>query len=147
MAHQYSNIVVHLIFSTKERLNLIPEELRPKLWPYLVGIGRNYAIPVLASGGTGNHVHLLIVLPATMALAKAVQVLKANSSRWIGEHGIKFAWQEGYGAFSVSASNVSPVRDYVEHQTEHHAKRTYEDEFLTFLRKTGSKYEGEEVFG
>lgn len=147
MAHQYSNVVIHLIFSTKERLNLIPEELRSKLWKYLAGIGHNYSMTMLASGGTGNHAHVLIVLPANMTVAKACQVLKANSSRWMGQHGIKFAWQEGYGAFSVSASNVATVRDYIEHQAEHHAKRSYEDEFKAFLRKTGTKYQAQEIFG
>lgn len=74
---------------------------------YFVGIGKGHDIPVLCAGGTANHAHLLIALPATMPLAKAVQVLKANSSRWLGEHRFDFAWQEGYGAFSVSTSNVS----------------------------------------
>jgi REP-associated tyrosine transposase len=147
MAHKYPNILIHLVFSTKERRNLIPDELRPILWKYLAGIGRNHKIPVLAAGGTTNHVLLLIALPSDSTIAKAVQVLKANSSRWIGEHGIAFAWQEGYGAFSVSASHTSAVRDYIERQPEHHARRSYEDEFLTLLRKIGVAFEPEQVFG
>jgi REP element-mobilizing transposase RayT len=95
MAHKYPNLLIHLVFSTKDRRDLIPDELRPVLWKYLAGIGRNHAIPVLAAGGTANHVHLLIALPSDVTVAKAVQVLKANSSRWIGEHSIDFAWQEG----------------------------------------------------
>ncbi len=147
MAHKYPNILIHLVFSTKNRQDLIPDNLRALLWKYLAGIGRNHKIPVLAAGGTANHVHLLIALPSDLTTAKAVQVLKANSSRWIGEHGIDFAWQEGYGAFSVSASHLAVVRNYIDHQQEHHAKRSYEDEFLSILRKTGVGFEPEQVFG
>jgi REP element-mobilizing transposase RayT len=147
MSHKYTNILIHLVFSTKDRRDLIPNELRVQLWKYLAGIGRNHKIPVLVSGGTANHVHILIALPTDVPVAKAVQVLKANSSRWIGEHSVDFQWQEGYGAFSVSASHLAVVRSYVEHQQEHHAKRSYEDEFITLLRKTGVAFEPEHVFG
>ncbi len=131
MAHKYPNILIHIVFSTKNRRNLIPNALHALLWKYLAGIGRNHKIPVLAAGGTANHVHVLIALPTDVTVAKAVQILKANSSRWIGEHNIDFAWQEGYGSFSVSASHLQIVRNYIEHQQEHHTKRSYEDEFLT----------------
>ena len=147
MAHKYPNILIHLVFSTKERRDLIPIQLHALLWKYLAGIGRNHNIPVFCAGGTANHVHLLIALPSDVTVAKAVQVLKANSSRWIGEHGIAFAWQEGYGAFSVSASHAPVVRKYIEHQPQHHAKSTYEDEFLTLLKKTGVGFEPDQVFG
>jgi len=147
MAHTYSNNLIHCVFSTKLRRNSIPDELREKLSMYFVGIGKSHDIRVLCAGGTANHAHLLIVLPATLPLAKAVQVLKANSSRWLGEHGFEFAWQEGYGAFSVSASNVDAVRHYIEHQPEHHAKRSFEDEFMALLRKSCISYNPSEVFG
>jgi putative transposase len=147
MAQKYPNVLIHLVFSTKERRDLIPMQLHALLWKYLAGIGRNHNIPVFCAGGTANHVHLLIALPSDVTVAKAVQVLKANSSRWIGEHGIAFAWQQGYGAFSVSASHVPVVRNYIEHQPEHHAKRTYEDEFLTLLKKTGVAFEPDQLFG
>jgi putative transposase len=97
MAHTYPNVLIHCVFSTKQRRASIPDELREKLSMYFVGIGKGHDIPVLCAGGTANHAHLLFVLPATMPLAKAIQVLKANSSRWLGEHGFDFAWQEGYG--------------------------------------------------
>jgi len=147
MAHTYPNVLIHLVFSTKERRDLIPPQLQASLWHYLAGIGRNHKIPVLSAGGTINHVHLLIALPSTTTVANAVQILKANSSRWLGEHGIVFAWQEGYGAFSVSASHAATVRNYIDHQAEHHANRSYEDEFLTLLSKTGVKFEPDQVFG
>ena len=95
MAHTYPNILVHCLFSTKNRVNSIPEELRERLSMYFVGIGKGHNIPVLCAGGTRNHVHLMIVLPATVPLTKAVQVLKANSSRWLGEHGFDFACKRG----------------------------------------------------
>ena len=146
MAHKFPNVLIHYVFSTKRRRDLIPTDLQPRLWRYLGGIGANHDIPVLTAGGTANHAHVLISLPSDVTLAKAVQVLKANSSRWISEHGIAFAWQEGYGAFSVSASNVKAVRDYIDHQAEHHAKRSFEDEFIALLRKSGVAYEPEAVF-
>jgi REP element-mobilizing transposase RayT len=147
MAHTYPNILIHCIFSTKQRRNSIPDDLREKLSMYFVGIGKAHGLSVLCTGGTANHCHLLIVLPATMNLAKAMQVLKANSSRWLGEHGFDFAWQDGYGAFSVSASNVKAVRYYIEHQADHHAKHSFEDEFVSLLQKSGVKYDPEFVFG
>jgi putative transposase len=110
MAHKYPNVLIHCVFSTRNREDLIPDELRLRLWKYFAGIGKNHNIPVLCAGGVANHAHLLIALPSDISLAKAMQVLKANSSRWLGDHGIKFAWQEGYGAFSVISSNAAAVK-------------------------------------
>lgn len=147
MAHRYPDILVHIVFSTKNREHSIPQNLLLRLGAYLFGIGKHHHIPVLAAGGTQNHVHVLIALKPDMTVAKAVQTLKANSSRWIGEHGTKFEWQEGYGAFSVSPTNADAVRHYVLHQSEHHAKRSYEDEFKSMLKKAGVEYKPEEAFG
>jgi REP-associated tyrosine transposase len=147
MAHTYPNVLIHCVFSTKERRSLIPETLAPTLFRYLNGIGANIHVPVIAAGGTDNHVHLLIALPASITLAKAMQTFKANSSRWIGEHGINFAWQNGYGAFSVSASNRDVVREYIAHQADHHRKHSFEDEFVALLKKSGVSYDPKFVFG
>lgn len=148
MAHKFPNVLVHLVFSTKNRQDLLVDDaLRSRLWKYIVGIGKNHGIAVLAADGTANHAHLLIVLPSDMAVAKAVQVLKANSSRWLSEHGIDFTWQEGYGAFSVSPSQVRVVKKYIEQQAVHHARRSYEDEFLALLDKMGIRYERAQAFG
>jgi REP element-mobilizing transposase RayT len=147
MAHKYPNILIHCVFSTKGREDLIPDEMLPRLWKYFAGIGRNHGIPVLAAGGVANHSHLLIALPVGVAPAKAIQVLKANSSRWIHEHGIAFAWQVGYGAFSVSSSNKTAVKDYIEHQAEHHRGRSYEAELEAMIRKSGMRFDPEEAFG
>lgn len=147
MANAYPHVLVHCIFSTKNRRDLIPNDLREKLSMHFVGIGKGQDIPVLCAGGTGNHVHLLIALPASTPLGRAIQVLKANSARWLGEHGFDFAWQEGYGAFSVSSSNVEAVRHYIEHQPEHHAKYSFEEEFVSLLRKCNVAYDPQFVFG
>jgi|SRR5882672_1219718 len=147
MAHTYPNVLIHCVFSTKERRSTIPEKLLPGLLGYINGIGSNIRVPVIAAGGVSNHVHLLIALPPSITLAKAMQTFKANSSRWMGEHGIAFAWQDGYGAFSVSASNLVAVKQYVEHQTEHHRRHSFEDEFVALLEKSGVNYDPEYVFG
>ncbi len=114
MSHTYSQNHIHVIFSTKERQKLIPPRMQPKLWAYMAGIARNHDFLVLSNGGIEDHVHLLIQLPAPLALAKAVSLLKSNSSSWMNEHGTGFNWQEGYGAFSVSASNLGTVVRYIQ---------------------------------
>jgi REP element-mobilizing transposase RayT len=101
---------------------------------------------LLASGGTANHAHLLYVLPATMDLAKSVQILKANSSRWMREHTGRFQWQKGYGAFSVSESNKEKVKTYIANQIEHHKKHSFEQEYLSLLTKHNIKYDLKYVF-
>lgn len=147
MPHTYSQNYLHVVFSTKGRRKLITKEFQPKLWSYMAGIGRNNGFLVLANGGMEDHTHLLIQLPATLALAKAVQLLKGGSSKWVGEHGREFSWQEGYGAFSVSKSNMNTVVKYIANQETHHRKITFEDEFITLLEKHGIEYDPRYVFG
>jgi REP element-mobilizing transposase RayT len=145
MSHTHAWVLVHCIFSTKERANLIPDPV--ELCRYLTGVARAKNITLLAAGGTPNHVHLLIAAPPAIPLAKAVQELKGNSSRWLHERGVHFAWQEGYGAFSVSQSQKSVVADYIAHQAEHHRKWSFEQEFMTLLRKSGASFDSRDVFG
>jgi putative transposase len=137
----YGANFLHCVFSTKDRKDLITPELRPKLWAYLFGIAKNLGIELLAVGGTTNHVHVLIALPPTLRLAEALQKLKANSSRWMGEQGISFEWQKGYGAFSVSLSLLEMVKAYIRNQEEHHRKRSFEEEFRALLQKSGIAYD------
>jgi putative transposase len=146
MSHTYIANFVHCVFSTKNRQNLIPAELQPKLWAYFIGIARNLNITMVAVGGTANHVHISIAPPPTMPLAVAIQKLKANSSRWLGEQGVNFEWQKGYGAFSVSASLVEMVKNYIRRQEQHHQKRTFEEEFLALLKKSGVACDAEHIF-
>jgi REP element-mobilizing transposase RayT len=146
MSHTYSQNHLHVVFSTKERRKLIAPSMQPRLWAYIAGIARNHKFLVLANGGMEDHVHLLIQLPPVLSLAKAVSLLKANSSSWMKEHGMKFAWQEGYGAFSVSASNLAAVERYIANQERHHRRRTFEDEFIALLKKHGIPFDPKFVF-
>jgi REP element-mobilizing transposase RayT len=129
MAHTSTHNYLHIVFGTKERSSLITKELQPKLWSYIVGICRNRDILPFIVGGMPDHVHALVRLPPILPLAKAVSLIKANSSRWLGEHGIRFSWQEGYGAFSVSSSNLRVVEQYIQNQEMHHRKMNFADEY------------------
>jgi putative transposase len=137
MSHTFSKNYVHLIFSTKDRRQIITKELQPRLWAYLTGIGKNHEMIVLAVSGTEDHVHILFHLPPKLALAKAVLLLKANSSKWMTEGGNEFSWQEGYGAFSVSSSNTDSVIQYIKNQEKHHRKFSFEEEFRAILQRHG----------
>ncbi len=108
--------------------------MQPRLWAYIAGIGKNHGIFVRIAGGTHDHAHVLIKLPSELALAKAVRLLKSNSSRWMNTQR-QFAWQEGYAAFSVSTSNFEAVTHYIRNQEIHHRKFTFEQEFLSLLKK------------
>jgi REP element-mobilizing transposase RayT len=147
MAHSFSRNHIHLVFSTKERRNAISREMLPRLWAYLAGICKSYEMIAVAIGGTENHVHILFHLSPKVALAKAVQLLKANSSKWMCEQGIDFAWQEGYGAFSVSSSNLGQVTRYIQSQEAHHRKFSFEDEFRALLKKHHVDFGTEYIFG
>ena len=122
---------------------MLSPDLRDRLWPYLGGIARENKIKALAIGGAADHVHILISLPATLSMSKAIQLLKGNSSKWIRETFPKmhsFAWQEGYGAFSVGISGVDATVAYIRKQLEHHRRHTFHEEFATMLRKHGFEY-------
>src|SRR5207249_3956575 len=113
----------------------------PRLWAYIAGVGRNHQLTVHEIGGHDEHLHLLMSLPATILLSAAVQNLKAVSSKWIREGGLKdFKWQQGYGAFSVSQSNIDSVRRYIREQEEHHKKVSFEEEFRSLLRRHGIEF-------
>ena len=147
MAHSYAQNHIHLVFSTKDREKLIAKPLQRKLWAYMAGICKHNDMLAFAIGGMEDHVHLLFRLPPTITLAHAISVIKANSSRWMREHGTRFAWQKGYGAFSVSSSNVSAVIRYIDTQEHHHRRRSYEQEFKALLDKRGVEYDPKLVFG
>jgi len=134
MAHSYVASLFHVVFSTKERRQLIRADLQPRLWNYLAAVARNHRIRVLAVGGTENHVHILLILPADAKLVDVVRTLKCNSSRWLREMKPLFAWQEGYGAFSVSPSHVERVTRYIANQPEHHHRFSYGDELTAMLQ-------------
>lgn len=144
MAHTYATNFIHCIFSTKDRKPLISPECREGIYAYLGGTARSEGFSLIAAGGTANHLHLLFTLPATYSLATAVQKLKGSSSRWMGKG---FSWQEGYGAFSVSPSQVPAVKEYIRNQEQHHRKRFFEDEFVMLLKNCGVEFDPRYVFG
>lgn len=145
MADTYAKIMVHCVFSTKDRRPTIGEP--EKLWSYLRGIARNLGTDTLAVGGTTNHVHILVGLPSCLTVASLVRDLKANSSRYLNEKQGRFTWQDGYAAISVSPSQVGTVQRYIDSQAEHHAKRSFEEEYVTLLDKTGVRRSAEYTFG
>jgi putative transposase len=133
----------HLVFSTKERRPLIETAWRGRLHAYLGGAVRACGGVAEAVGGTDDHVHLLVGLRATHRLADVLREIKQSSSRWAHETvgANKFAWQEGYGAFTVSVSNLARVRAYVAGQEEHHRRKTFQEEYLALLRQSGVEYD------
>jgi putative transposase len=134
----------HCVFSTKERRSFITPELRDRLWPFLGGIARQNKMKAIEVGGVGDHVHLLLSLPATMSVSKALQLIKGGSSKWIHEtfpNQRGFAWQEEYGAFSVSVSQLDKTVEYIKSQEAHHRKMTFQEEFLALLKKHRIEYD------
>jgi putative transposase len=149
MSHSYVSNLMHCTFSTKDRYPAIDSDLESRLWPYLGGIARENRMKALAIGGTADHVHALLSLPGMMSFSKAVQLIKGGSSKWIHEtvsNQKKFAWQEGYGAFSVSASQVPKTIAYINNQKEHHRKKSFHEEFLELLNKHGIEFDPRYVF-
>jgi putative transposase len=149
MAHTYTNLWTHVLFSTKGRARLLEGELKRRLFAYMAGIIENLKGQPLLINGPSDHVHLLFVLPADLSLSELVKKVKANSSRWVHENWPTyggFAWQTGYAAFSVSQSKVREVKRYIADQEEHHRKVTFQEEVLAFLKKHGIKYEFRFVF-
>ena len=144
MGHTYSNILLHVIFSTKNRAAVITPDLRPRLCEYLGGVARNEFGRALAVGGTADHLHALISLNRDVSIAEAMRKWKSLSSGWVhkefAEHRA-FGWQPGYGAFSVSQSNADAVRAYIARQEEHHRRVTFEEEYRAFLDRHGLSYD------
>ncbi len=149
MSHSYVSNFMHCAFSTKDRHPFIDAELESRLLPYIGGIARENRMKALAIGGTADHVHALLSLPGMMSFAKAVQLVKGGSSKWVhetfAEHR-KFERQEGYGAFRVSASQLPKTIAYINRQKEHHRKKTFQEEFLELLKKHGIEHDSRYVF-
>jgi putative transposase len=150
MSHSYVSNRMHCVFNTKQRRKLIDQELETRLWPYVVGIARQNAFQIVAVGGMEDHIHLLVLLPGPLSVSKALQLIKGGSSKWIHDEFPQhrnFAWQEGYGAFGVSISHVDQTVAYIKNQKQHHRKKTFEEEFIGFLKKHRIEYDPKHVFG
>ena len=134
----------HCVFATKQRRPLITPELRDRLWPFLGGIARQNQMKAIEVGGVADHVHILLSLPPTMPVAKAMQLIKSGSSKWVHETFADqrlFNRQVKYGAFSVSLSQLDPVIDYIKNQPEHHRKISFQEEFLALLKRHKIEYD------
>lgn len=142
--HAFTSCYLHCVWSTKERRPLITPALQSRLWPYVGGIARANKMAAVEVGGVADHLHVLLSLPSTLSISKAIQLLKGNSSKWIHESFPEqetFEWQEGYGAFSIGVSGIEATVDYIRQQAEHHRKRTFKEEFVEFLKKHEMTYD------
>jgi len=138
MANTYTWVHIHYVFSTKNRLPVLSKEIRERLWPYMGGIARENDMLAKAVGGAEDHAHLLLSLPTTLTISKGIQLIKGGSSKWLHETFPKmhdFAWQEGYGAFGVCISNIPDTIAYIAGQEEHHRRKSFQEEYLAFLKK------------
>lgn len=144
MAHTYTNLLTHIVFSTQGRIKLLKKEMRAELFDYISVLVKKKGGKVLAVNGMDDHVHILIELLPTVALSDLMKFIKANSSRWLKERfGKPFAWQRGFGAFSVSRSVEQGVIDYIRDQEAHHSGRSFDDEFIALMRKKGVEFDPE----
>ena len=140
MPKTYVSLYIHCVFSTKGRLPLIPPDVQRPLWSAMVRIARDHGMKALAVGGTRDHSHALLSLPSTIAVSKAVQLIKGASSKWIKDNFNQcstFAWQQGYGAFSVHASFIDNNIQYIQKQQAHHAKKSFVQEYTEILERHG----------
>jgi REP element-mobilizing transposase RayT len=140
MAHTFTCLFLHVIFSTKNRASTISADLAGRLHPYIAGIVQECKGNPLIVNGTPDHVHMLLSMPSGMSLAEMMRLVKANSSRWVHETfpgKNRFEWQVGYGAFTVSGSRLEDVRKYIAGQQEHHKRVSFQEEFRVFLARHG----------
>ena len=136
--------LLHLVFSTKNRVELISPEMEKDLFSYMTGIVRNCDSKLLAINGTADHVHVLVSLSKNWALAGFMEELKKDSSKWIKTKGPEFGdfyWQEGYGAFSIGEANIDKTKAYIARQKEHHRRMTFKEEFVAFLERNKVEYD------
>lgn len=149
MPQSLAQVRIHLVFSTKHRSPDLVSGVRPALHSYLATVLTNLECPALAINAVDDHVHLLFGLARTVALSKVVEKVKSSSSRWLKSQDpalAGFAWQAGYGAFSVSASQVATVRAYITRQEAHHRRTSFEDEFRLLLDRHQITYDEQHVW-
>ena len=145
----FTNLLLHIIYSTKYRKPTIHTEWQDDLYGYIGGIVRDQKGKLLKIGGVEDHVHLLAKLGPTIAISDVLRKIKSNSSKWINERSDvsrKFEWQSGYAAFSVSESKLPAVSEYIANQAEHHRKKTFEEELLAILKKHNIEFDMRYVF-
>jgi len=144
MANTFTNLLFHIVFSTKHRAPFVHESLRERLYGYMGGILREEGGILLEIGGMPDHAHLLARLKADCSVAEAVRTVKSSSSKWVHQtfpERVDFAWQTGYAAFSVSESQVATVRRYIKNQEQHHTRLSFKDELIALLQKHGIEFD------
>ena len=149
MPQSLALLIVHVVFSTKDRSAVLGLSIRPALHAYLASVARNLGCQCPRVGGTSDHVHLAIRLSRTICVAKLVEKLKTSSTQWLKTQSAEFSgfgWQRGYGAFSVGPADLDELLDYIGNQEKHHRKRTFQEEYLMFLRKHKVEYEDRYVW-
>jgi REP element-mobilizing transposase RayT len=149
MANTYTQIHMHTIFAVQNRLSLIKTDWQERLFQYIISITQNHGHKVLSIGGMPDHIHLLFAFRPTQSLSELMQNVKRNSSEWINKEKLalgKFSWQEGYGAFSYSKSQIPQVVKYIENQETHHKKRTFSEEYKKILIDFGLEYDERYIF-
>ena len=149
MANTYTQIYVQVVFAVQERACLIKKEWREELFKYIAGILKNQGVKLIAIGGVEDHLHILLALDPKIALSDLIRDVKANSSKFINQKGFvcgKFYWQEGFGAFSCSRSQLDEVAKYVLNQEQHHARQAFKDEYVGLLRRFDVEYDERYLF-
>jgi len=149
MANTFSQVYLHLVFSTKNRRDLIRPELENDIWAGIGGCAGKHKMVALQVGGIDNHAHVLVSTPTTIAPSHAAKFLKGDSSLWIHREFTDlrhFGWQDGYGVFSVSKSAVPDVIKYIQDQRAHHQKQSFEDEYVSLLKLHGVDYDERYLF-
>ncbi len=150
MANTYTALHYHIVFSTKNRQCWIEPNIEQRVWAYLGGIARENGLTALAVGGIEHHIHMVIGAPPTITVSKAVQLIKGGSSKWLrGTFATlaEFAWQDGYGAFTVSKSQLAEVIKYVAKQREHHRRKSFQEEYREFLERHGVAFDEQYLWG
>jgi len=144
MSHTYSNLIYHIVFSTKDRAPWVIKQIRPELFAYIGALVKELKGIPLIINGVDDHIHMLICLQPTVSPSDAMRFIKSNSSRWMTEKTKSdFSWQKGFGIFSVSRSGVNAVMEYIRDQESHHAKCDFRDEYLAMLAKNGVELEAQ----
>lgn len=148
MPQSLSRVLIHLVFSTKNREPCIAADVRPRLHGYIVGILDHLKSPSIQTGGVADHVHILFALGRTITQAQIVEEVKTGTSKWMkADGGVPgFSWQAGYGAFSIGESQVETVVRYIQNQEEHHRKSTFQDEYRKFLERYNITYDEKYVW-
>jgi len=149
MANTYSQVYLHFVFSTKGRRELITPDVEERVWAYIAGVAKRHGMTPIQIGGIETHVHAFVGVPTTMSSSQGAKALKGDSSYGIRREfrGMAdFGWQDGYGVFSVSRSGIESVAEYIKNQREHHKKQTFEEEYVTLLKKHGVDYDDRYLF-